>query len=433
MTRTKDETLAIVAGCRTPFAKAGTDLQRASAADLACHVFREVLDGTGIDPRIVDEVVLGCAGPDSSEANVARVAALRAGVPQDVPAVTVMRNCASGMEALFTAEMRLRAKEGTVFLVGGAESMSNFPLMFNRPATDWFARLNRARTLPQRIKAFAGFRPGFLAPRIAVLEGLRDPISGLIMGQTAENVARRFGITREQQDEFALESHHRAASALERGRFAEEIVPIAAPPKFRKWIEHDNGIRAEQTREALAKLRPVFDKRDGDVTVGNACQLTDGAAAMLVMSQAKAEELGLEILALVRGHARAALDPAYMGLGPVHATPKALAAADVLFDDIDLFEINEAFAGQVLGCARAFESDEYCREVLGLEGAIGSIDPSCLNVNGGAIALGHPIAATGTRIVLTLAEELKERRQRYGVATLCIGGGQGQAVVLEAA
>lgn len=429
----KKDTLAIVAGCRTPFSKAGTELAAASAADLACHAFRETIDKSGVDPSCIDEVILGCAGADASEANVARVAALRAGVPQEVPAVTIMRNCASGMESVFAAQMRLRAGEGEVFLVGGSEAMSKYPLIYGKAATDFFARLARARSSMARVKSIASFRPRFLKPRIAIKEGLTDPVSGLMMGNTAENVARRFGISREEQDRFALRSHERAMAARERGRFNQEIAAMPVPPKFGAMAEEDNGIRGNQSLEALAKLRPVFDKREGDVTVGNACQITDGAAAMLVMSQARAESMGLDILALIRAHSRAGLDPAYMGLGPVHATPKALASADLSLADMDLVEINEAFAAQVLGCLAAFEDEDYCRRELGLDAAIGAIDPAILNVNGGAISLGHPIAATGARLTLTLAEELKQRGKRYGLATLCIGGGQGQAIILEAA
>jgi acetyl-CoA acetyltransferase family protein len=253
------------------------------------------------------------------------------------------------------------------------------------------------------------------------------------MGDTAENVARRFGISRREQDEFALRSHLRAAAARAGGRFAAEIAPLPAPPGFEALVGEDNGIRPDQTADALARLRPVFDKRNGDVTVGNSCQITDGAVAMLATSVARARALGLQPLAVVRGHARAGLDPALMGLGPVHATPPALAKAGVAWRDVELVEINEAFAGQVLGCMRAFESDGYCRDELGLPGALGTLDPERLNVNGGAIALGHPIAASGARLVLTLAEELRRRHQAIGLAALCVGGGQGQAVVLEAA
>ena len=431
--RDSRQTLAIVAGCRTPFCKAGSELEGASAADLATHVFRELLDRTGFDPRGIDEVILGCGGPDAREANVARVAALRAGVPQEVPAVTVQRNCASGMDALFEAELRLRAGDGEVFLVGGTESMSNFPLLMGKRLTRFFGRLAKARSLPQKALAFASFRPGMLAPRIALQEGLTDPVSGLIMGLTAENLARRFGIGRAEQDRFALRSHERAERAQKDGRFAREIAPLAAPPRYRSLLAADNGIRYGQSLDALARLRPVFDRREGDVTVGNACQVSDGATGLLVMSLARAQALGMTPLATVRGQARAGLAPEVMGLGPVHATPKALAAAGLGFGDLELFEINEAFAAQVLACERAFASERFCREQLGLPRALGEIDPQLLNVNGGAIALGHPIAASGARLVLTLAHELRARGKRYGLASLCIGGGQGQAVILEAA
>jgi acetyl-CoA acetyltransferase family protein len=428
-----DRTLALVAGCRTPFCRAGGALQGAAAADLATHVFRELLDRTPIDRRLIDEVILGCAGPDAREANVARVAALRAGLRQDVPAVTVMRNCASGMEAVLVAEQKLRAGEGEVFLVGGAESMSNFPLLMGPALVKFFQRLGKARSGLQKLKALASFRPRALKPRIAVMEGLTDPITGLMMGDTAERVARRFGIDRAAMDAFALQSHRLATRAQQQKRFDREIAPLIAGPDYRAAVAADDGVRSEQTMEALAKLKPVFDRREGDVTVGNACQVTDGAVALLCMSAAKAKRLGLEPLAFVRGTATAGLSPSLMGLGPVHATPKALARAGLRLQDVDLLEINEAFAAQVLGCLRAFADPGYCRSELGLAEALGEIDPARVNCNGGAIALGHPIAASGARLLLTLAHELRSRSARTGLATLCIGGGQGQAVVLEAA
>jgi len=423
--------LAIVGGCRTPFAKAGTDLKNAGATDLATHVFREVLDRTGIDSNEIDEVILGCAGPGSKEANPARVAALRAGVPQHVPAVTVMRNCASGMESLLAAEMRLRAGDGEVFLVGGAESMSNFPLIMGPKLTAFFQRLGNARTIGRKLSTLLSFRPAFLKPRIAIVEGLRDPVSGLMMGNTAENVARLMGVSRGEQDQYALQSHHRAAAAQGSGRLSREIVPMASPPRFGSMVSEDNGIRHGQTLEALARLRPVFDRREGDVTVGNACQITDGAAAMLVMSTGRAKAMGLTPLAIIRAHARSGLDPALMGLGPAHVIPMLLDDAGLCLRDVDMFEINEAFAAQVLGTLKALDSDRFCRDVLGRDGAVGEIDPEKVNVNGGAIALGHPIAASGARILLTLALELKERGRRYGIASLCVGGGQGQGFLLE--
>ncbi len=433
MPRTEPKQLAIVAGLRTPFCKAGTDLRQAAAADLASHVFREILDRTALDPAHIDEVILGCGGPDAREANVARVAALRAGVPQAVPAFTVQRNCASGMEAIHQAWLRLQAGQGEVFLVGGAESMSRYPLLMNDRMQGFFEKLARAKNAWQRARVTAGFRLGHLQPRVALQEGLTDPVSGLMMGLTAERVARRFGVGRQAQDEFALRSHQRAAAAAMAGRFAAEIAPMAAPPRFTGLVAEDNGIRKGQSVAALAKLRPVFDKREGDVTVGNACQITDGAAALLLMSTTRAEQLNLAPLAIVRGLGHAGLAPSEMGLGPVHATPRALESAGVALDAIDLWEINEAFAGQVLACLRAFADRDYCRNEVGLQDAMGEIDADTVNVNGGAIALGHPIAASGVRIVLTLMHELRRQQARLGLATMCIGGGQGQAVVLEAA
>ncbi len=425
--------MAVVAGLRTPFCKVNGALQGATAADLAAFAFRELLDRTDIARSEIDEVILGCAGPDAREANVARVAALRCGLPETTPAVTVMRNCASGMEAVMAAKQKLAAGEGEVFLVGGAESMSNFPLMMGPKLVRFFQRMGKARTLGQRLSAMAAFRPSSLKPRIAIVEGLTDPTTGLMMGNTAERVAQRFGVDRAAMDAYALESHQRAAAAVARDRFAREVAPMVAPPTFRAAVTGDDGVRTEQTIEALQKLRPVFDRREGDVTVGNSCQVTDGAVALLVTSLSKAKRLGLTPLAIVRGAATAALAPETMGLGPVHATPAALAAAGVGFEDVDRFELNEAFAAQVLGCQRAFADERYCRDVVGLDDAIGELDPARLNVNGGAIALGHPIAATGARLLLTLAHELRDRGERYGLATLCVGGGQGQAVVLEAA
>jgi acetyl-CoA acetyltransferase family protein len=433
MSGNPERDLAIVAGWRTPFCRAQGPLQGAAAADLATHVFREVLDRTGLPGSQLDEVILGCAGPDAREANVARVAALRAGVPKSVPAVTVMRNCASGMEALLAAQQRLRAGDGRAFLVGGVESMSNFPLLMGERLVRFFTKLGRARSLPQKLRALAAFRLSALKPRIAIVEGLTDPTTGLMMGNTAENVARLFGIDRLAMDRYALESHQRAAQAQRAGRFAHEIAPLTANPRHDAWLCDDDGVRTEQTLEALQRLKPVFDRREGDVTVGNSCQITDGAVAMLCMAEGHAKSLGLRPLAVVRGQARAGLDPAVMGLGPVHATPLALAQAGIAFGDLDLVEINEAFAAQVLACQAAFASDRYCQTHVGLPQALGELDPGKLNVNGGAIALGHPIAATGARLVLTLAHELRRRNLRHGLATLCVGGGQGQAVVLEAA
>ena len=426
-------TLAVVAGWRTPLCRAGTDLESASAGDLATHVLRETLDRTGWDPARVDEVILGCAGPDPREANVARVAALRAGVPSGVPALTVMRNCASGMESLREAQLRLLSGRGEVFLVGGTESMSNFPLLMGPRLVRYLTGLQKARSVPQRLRRLLDFRPSMLAPRVSVLEGLTDGFTGQLMGETAETLARTFGIDRAMQDAWALRSHQRAAAAAQSGRLAAEIAPFVAGGRHPAMVAEDNGIRTAQTLEALEKLKPVFDRANGDVTVGNACQVTDGAAAMLVMSLERARAEGLRPLAVVRSCAVAGLDPRTMGLGPVHALLPALREAGCSLADLDVLEINEAFAAQVLACLEAAGSAAWCREHLGTPGALGAIDTDRLNVNGGAIALGHPIAASGARLVLTLAHELRAGNRQLGAAALCIGGGQGEAVVLEAA
>jgi acetyl-CoA C-acetyltransferase/acetyl-CoA acyltransferase len=337
------------------------------------------------------------------------------------------------MESLLAAKMRLRAGDGDVFLVGGAESMSNFPLIMGRKLSGFFQRLAKARSPLQKLSTILSFRPSFLKPRIAILEGLTDPVSGLMMGNTAENVARLMGVSRSDQDQYALLSHHRASAARSSGRFTQEIAPIAAPPRFGGVVSQDNGIRQAQSLEQLGKLRPAFDRREGDITVGNACQVTDGATAMLVMSQARADAMGLQPLAIVRCHARIGLDPAHMGLGPAHVIPMLLDDSGLSLKDIDLFEINEAFAAQVLGTLKALASSRFCQDQLGRDGAVGEIDTQKLNVHGGAIALGHPIAASGARIVLTLALELKAQNKQYGVASLCVGGGQGQGFLLEVA
>ncbi len=425
--------LAIVAGIRTPFCRAQGPLQGALASDLATFAMRELLARTGLDPAVVDEVILGCAGADAREANVARVAALRAGLPATTPAVTVMRNCASGLESLVTAQEKLAAGTGEVFLVGGAESMSNFPLVMGPQLVKFFTRLGKARSFSKKLAAMASFRPRALAPRIAIKEGLTDPTTGMMMGDTAELVARRFGVDRAAMDDFALRSHQRAAAALQDGSLAAEIAPYVAPPRYEAPVSSDDGIRQEQSREALARLRPVFDRHNGDVTVGNSCQITDGAVVLLCMSAAACKEHKLEPLAFVRGTSTVGLDPATMGLGPVHATPLALERAEIGFGDLDRIELNEAFAAQVLACKAAFQSPEYCLEHLGLDKPVGELDDSKLNVQGGAIAVGHPIAATGARLILTLTHQLRRSGLRHGLATLCVGGGQGQAVVLEAA
>jgi len=425
------KSVVIVDGLRTPFAKAGTALASVPAHELGRLAVRELIARTELDPARVDEVVLGNCGTPSESANIARVAALEAGVPRAVPAFTVHRNCASGIESIAQAYALIGAGAATTVIAGGTESMSNYPLMMGHALSEAFAASGRGRSMPARVAPFLRLGPGALAPRIAILEGLTDPVSGLNMGQTAEVLAREFAISREAQDAFALESHRRTIAAWDAGRFAGEVVPVHPAPGFVP-VAQDVGPRREQSLEQLARLKPFFDRRHGTVTVGNSCPITDGAAAVLVMDEAAARAEGYRPLGRVRAVAFAGLEPERMGLGPVYATPLALARAGVTMADLVLIEMNEAFAAQVLANLEAFASDAFGREKLGLAGAVGAIDPAKLNVNGGAIALGHPVGVSGTRIVLTLLLELRRRGGGLGLATLCVGGGQGAAVVVEA-
>jgi acetyl-CoA C-acetyltransferase/acetyl-CoA acyltransferase len=425
--------IVLAAGLRTPWARAGGAFAGEDAAHLGALVAREVIARSGIDPGEIDEVIAGCAGPPHDEANVGRVLALRAGVPRKVPGRTVARNCASGMEAMTSAIASIEAGHGELYLCVGVEVMSRFPLIFNERATRFFDRLSRARTPIGRVAVMSSFRPSMLAPRVALMEGLTDPISGLIMGKTAEILAREWSITREDADQFACTSHARAKRARDGGRFAREILPVLplGAKSGARALEHDDGIRDGQTIEGLAKLKPYFEKPDGRVTVGNSCGITDGACALLVTTQSRAKKLGLAPLARIAGWAYAGLDPARMGLGPVYASAIALARAELALDDMGTIEINEAFAAQVLACKKAFESDAFARAELGRDRALGKLDLARTNVNGGAIALGHPVGATGARLVLTAAHELAVGPHRHALATLCIGGGQGGAMVLE--
>ena len=435
MARRKKNRVVLAAGLRLPQARAGGAYAREDAAHLGASLTRELLARTGIPRDAFDEVIAGCVGPPHDQANVARVIAMRAGIPQEVPAQTVARNCASGMQAVATAATMIEAGRGELFLCLGVEVMSAYPLLFNRAAVGFFSKLSRARSLGQRLAAMSGFRPKMLAPRVALVEGLTDPTCGLIMGSTAEHLARDFGISREASDAYALESHRRASRAVESGRLAAELVahlPLGAgsSSKPARALESDDGIRKDQTMHALQKLKPYFEKPDGVVTVGNACGITDGATALVVTTESRAKELGLRPLAALRGRAWAGLDPSRMGLGPVHASAAALDEAECSLADMQTVELNEAFAVQVLACARAFEDEAWCQRTLG-RGALGALDPERLNPNGGAIAVGHPVGATGARLLLTLAHELEARDQELGLATLCIGGGQGGAMVLE--
>lgn len=423
--------LYIVDGVRTPFCKMGTTLAGADAVELGRTAAAAVLARTGLDPAQIDEVIFGCVGQPADAANAARVIALRAGVPESVPAITVHRNCASGFEALTQAAGKIAAGRGDIFLVGGTESMSRYPLLYNERATRRYGELAKARTVGRKLGVFLKFRPADFAPKVTLQLGLTDPVIGLNMGQTAELLARDWRITREAQDQFALRSHQRAAAA--RRRLAEETWPVYPRGGHKPAaVTDDNGVRENQTMEALAKLRPVFEKRGGTVTAGNASQITDGAVALLVMSEAGLKRTGLTPLGRLVDYAYAGCEPQRMGLGPVYAIARAEKRSGLGPKDADLIEINEAFAAQVIACCAAAESADFARKHLGREQPLGAIPAEKLNVNGGGIALGHPVGATGARLVLTALHELRRRKARRALVSLCVGGGQGGALWLEA-
>ncbi len=428
----------IIDGSRTPFLKARNRPGPFAASDLATAAGRAVLTRQPFAPTELDEVILGCAAPSVDEVNIGRVVALRMGCGQQVPGWTVMRNCASGMQALDSAIANFEAGRSKLVLAGGVDALSRAPLLFSDAMVLWFANFYAARTLGQKAAVLAGFRPGYLAPVIGLMRGLTDPNVGLLMGQTAENLAHRFGITRRQMDEYAARSHSRLARAQESGwltrpdadGLAPEVVPVYDGAG--NVYTADDGVRKDSTAENLAKLKPFFDRKYGNVTAGNSSQVTDGGAWVLLATDAAVKRHGLEPVGRIVDSQWAGLDPSQMGLGPVHAATPILQRHDLGLNDLDAWEINEAFAAQVLACTEAWKSDEYCRNDLGLDRAMGELDPEKLNVDGGAIALGHPVGGSGARIVLHLLHVLKRNKGKRGMATICIGGGQGGAMLVEA-
>lgn len=424
------ERIAIVGGLRTPFCKAGGSLKKVKADELGAMVTRELLKASPISEDQIDEVIFGCVSQPADAANIARIVALKAGLPAHIPAYTVHRNCASGMEAITTATNKILAGKADIILVGGTESMSNIPLMYNEKAVSWFTKMMSAKGMFAKAKAIGSFKPSMLDPVIGIKLGLTDPVCGLNMGETAEVLASEFGISREDQDSFALLSHQRAAAAQQAGLFQAETVHVFGGD-YDTVVHKDDSIRPKQSLEALGRLRPYFKKVGGTVTAGNACPITDGAAAMFVMKESKAKELGLTPLGYLCDYEYAGLDGSRMGLGPVYATSKLLSKSGHSLDVFDRIEINEAFAAQVLACGAAFESNTFAKKYLNRTKKLGIMHMAKTNVNGGAIALGHPVGTTGARLVLTNLLELRRQGLNTGLSTLCIGGGQGAALWLE--
>ncbi len=418
----------VVDGSRTPFLKARGRPGPFSASDLAVTAGRPLLARQPFEPDAFDEVILGCMMPGPNEANIARVAALRLGCGHHVPAWTVQRNCASGLQSIDAAAQNIASGRAELVLAGGTEAMSHAPLLFNPAAVNWLADLNMARTTGAKLKALGRFRPGHLKPVIALLCGLTDPIVGLNMGQTAEVIAHRFGITRDMMDAFALRSHQRLHAAHEAGHL-DEIEPLYDTRG--KVYDHDDGVRPDSSIEKLAKLRPVFDRKVGNVTSGNSSQITDGAAWLILASEDMLTKYDLTPMGRLVDSEWAGLDPAQMGLGPSYAMAPVMQRNGLDSGDIDYYEINEAFAAQVQACLAAWQDADFCREALGRDTPFAPIDEERLNIDGGAVAVGHPVGTSGTRIVLHMLKLLERKQARRGMCSICIGGGQGGALLIE--
>jgi acetyl-CoA C-acetyltransferase len=425
----------VVDGARTPFLKSKNRPGPFSAGDLATQAGRALLMRQRFEPQDLDEVILGCAAPSVDEVNIGRVVALRLGCGQKVPGWTVMRNCASGMQALDSGINNILAGRSNLVLAGGVDALSRTPLLYADAMVLWFSDFAAARTAGQKAAQFARLPlRSLLAPVIGIMKGLTDPMVGLLMGQTAENLAHRFGITREQMDAYSVRSHQRVVRAQDGGWLASGGGEVEALyDRDGSTFSLDDGVRRDSSMENLAKLKPFFDRKFGNVTPGNSSQITDGAAWLVLASEEAVKRHGLDPLGRIVDSEWAGLDPAQMGLGPVHAATPILRRHGLKPADLDLWEINEAFAAQVLACLAAWREDKYCREQLGLDGSIGAPDEEKLNVDGGAVALGHPVGASGARIVLHLLKTLKRKNAKRGMAAICIGGGLGGAMLVETA
>ena len=421
--------VAIVAGCRTPFAKSGTVYRDLTALDLAKACVRELVERTEVDPSAIGYVVMGQVIPSVKAPNLGREVVLSTGLPKESPAHTVNRACASANEAIAEVATAILAGQAEAGIAGGAESLSDAPILHSKKMAQVLMEASRARSLGGRLKAFSRVRLRDLVPETPAIA---EPSTGLTMGQSAEKMAKENGITREEQDRIAFLSHKNAAAATEDGRLPAETCTVLVPPCYEVAVSADNLLRKDTSMEALAALPPVFDRKYGTVTAGNASPLTDGAAAVLLMSEAKAKSEGYEPLAYVRSWAVAAVDPGgQLLMGPALAIPQALERASLQLSDMDLIDMHEAFSAQVASNIQALESETWAREKLGRSRALGKVDRDRLNVCGGSIALGHPFGATGARITTTLANELARRKGKFGLLSVCAQGGLGFAMVLE--
>jgi len=421
--------VAVIAGLRTPFAKSGTYYANLSALDLGTMVVSELVQRAGIDPKSVQEVVFGNVIPSVKAPNIAREIVLGTGLPRSIPGYTVSKACASANQAIASAADLIFRGYADTIIAGGAESLSDIPILFSKKFATALVNASKQKTVGKKLGSFSGVKLHDLAPDAPALA---ESTTGLTMGESAEKMAKENHISREAQDKFALQSHHRAAAATESGRFKSEVMTFVVPPAFDSVVDRDNLIRGDSTLDAMAKLPPVFDRKFGTITAANSSPLTDGAAAVLLMSEEKAKEHGFKPIGFIKSYAFAATDPFDQLLqGPVFALPKALERAKVSLADIGVIEMHEAFAAQVLSNIQWIGSKRIAQEKLGRSEPIGEIDPEKINRTGGSIALGHPFGATGARIVTTVCNELQATGEQYGLITVCAAGGMGVAMVLE--
>ncbi len=422
------ERIVVVNGARTPFVRARGVFNHMPASALGGVALREAVQRSNVDPSLIDEIYFGIVAAPAEGPNIAREALFDSGLPPSIPCTGVNRYCASSLECVAGISAKILSGQIEIGAAGGVESISSIQALFSKKATDFFSTIPRAKTLGQKLGLLSKFKLGYLAPHAP---GIKEPTTGETMGQSADLMARKFNVGREEQDKFALDSHNKAAAAWEKGFYSSHVVPVATPQG--KVIDKDTDVRSDSTLEKLGKLRPVF-LRDGTITAANASPLTDGASSTVLMKESKANELGLQPLGAIRGYATAAIDikKEPLLIAPAYAIPKVLEQTGISWNEIDLFEIHEAFAAQVIATLKALASPEFAKEKLGQSNPVGEIDPSILNVNGGSIPIGHPFGATGTRLVVQALHELKARKKKYCLISVCAAGGLGAVMIVEA-
>ena len=426
---TSNKRPVVIEGARTAFVKSFSAFEDCDALELYSRTIAGLIQKSGVDPDEIDEISCGVVAPQTKNGNVARDAIINLGLPSHIHGYTLNRACTSSMQTIADAARTIMAGHGQMILAGGVECLSDVPIVYSKEARRFLVKLNKAKSPGARVGLLTEFSAGAWLPKPP---SVSEPMTGLTMGEHCEIMAKKNALTREEQDKFAASSHHKAAKAQEAGIFAEEIIPTWAPPKFQACVDKDNIIRGDTTIDALSKLRPAFDKKYGTITAGNASALTDGAAACLIADEAFAKSLGLKPKALIRDVVFVGVNPHdQLLIGPAIAIPMLLKRNGLEIKDIDLFEIHEAFAAQVLSCLKSMDSADFCEQYFGERKAFGAIPEDKLNINGGALAIGHPFGATGARLVTTLTNSLVRNNKNLGVIAICAAGGMAGAMLVE--